>query len=527
MSSLSAKLRATWGVISNRDRTLLVLTASALLAGSLWLLPFWRESPELSHAFVTPLLCLWLLKRSSEEPTLPLNTPWRGLLLATLGVVGMAILAVTALAALAQGIGHTQTAFVLAVSLATFCATVALALDRATPLQMRCNGASLAGAALWLFATPLPPGFFANLTRMLQEQISAGVLHTLLWLGIPVTRHGTILEFAYQSVGVEEACSGVRSLLACLYLGTFLGGILLRGWWPRLALLFYSGALALVANFLRSLTLCLLAHRRVDISGFWHDATAYALLGLSAVAIYGGCVWTARRLHTPAERKYAAISPSWAPFVPQFLGVCALCLAGLVFWRSLPSSANAQRLPDLNALLRLDQPGWGIRENPNVARFSTALNTPHLREVSYYRADTEVTFYFAFWPAGLSTLGSVGLHTPDMCLPGAGWHKRPSAKSSTDFPLANPTRHTFEQDGDVRYIWFWHYFGGQLVEELPNLYPWNLGRFLLRRPVSAQAAQWVVRISSNRPLDTLQHEPLLREFARRLEVAGLAGVPLR
>jgi hypothetical protein len=129
----------------------------------------------------------------------------------------------------------------------------------------------------------------------------------------------------------------------------------------------------------------------------------------------------------------------------------------------------------------------------------------------------------AYWSSHQSTLGSVALHTPDMCLPGGGWTAQPVPPPISRYPLPAPRRFAFDMNGSPEYIWFWHYFDGHPVHQLSGLYPWQLAPLLFHRGVSASAPQWVIRISSNRPLETLLDEPLLNAFVARLRAAGLAG----
>ncbi|MFH1497266.1 MAG: exosortase-associated EpsI family protein, partial [Verrucomicrobiota bacterium] len=166
---------------------------------------------------------------------------------------------------------------------------------------------------------------------------------------------------------------------------------------------------------------------------------------------------------------------------------------------------------------------WRHAPNPGILRFADALNTAHLHEETYLRDGLQVTFYMAFWPAGQSSLGSVGLHTPDLCMPGAGWTMLSPPPAMSSYPLADPRRFSFEKNIYPQHVWFWHFYGGYLVEPLPGLYPWQLAPYLIRRPVSSSAPQWVIRVSANRPLEELAAEPLLREFFERLRATGLAG----
>src|SRR5690606_40034894 len=63
--------------------------------------------------------------------------------------------------------------------------------------------------------------------------------------------------------GVEEACSGIRSLLSCVYAAAFFSAALVTRALNRCVILLLAPVLAIVMNFVRSLLLTLLAHRGV------------------------------------------------------------------------------------------------------------------------------------------------------------------------------------------------------------------------------------------------------------------------
>jgi exosortase len=501
--------------------TALVLMAAA----SLYLWPFWRESSELHHGFAVPWLCLWLFGRSSREPSLA-SGPRTGkgvMLLQALGLllfIGTA--SVTGMAALAQGLEHNQTAFLVACSLTGYLLICLWWLDRRAVPWVRWNGTSLAAALLWLLVVPLPPGTLSRITLFFQDHITAGVLHTLHLLGIPAERWGHVLEIAGQKVGVAEACSGIISLLACLFAGVFLGGLLLSGLWWRLALVMLAAGLAVVMNFFRTLLLCLLVARGHNIDGALHDWSGFLVLVVTSVVLVfiaqAAEDWSRRKPRVAHPSDFGTRSPSlWLPgLAGAVIVMVTLFIASRVERQAGPSSP-----PDLASLLVIDHPDWQRRPDPGVARFAAALNTDILHMESYLRGNTMITFYMAYWPAGLSTLGSVGLHTPDMCLPGAGWSLRPPPAAGGLYPLPQPRRYAFAKDGYPLYVWFWHFYGGYRVEEPSGFLPWQLAPQLIHRPVSSRAYQWVLRVTSNQPLESLIDEPLVQEMFTRVRDARL------
>lgn len=513
-----------WRAFTWAERTALGSVFATIAAVSWYLLPFWRESPELSHGYFAPLCALALLWQSRSESEL--TDGWKpGAVVVCqvlLFVVGLSLAALAALAALAQGLFHSQTAFLIGLAMSVIVLSGTLTLARGPARVLRLNGASLGAALVWWFVVPLPSGTLARFTLFLQDWITAGSVTAVHWFGFAAVRDGNIIRLANALVGVEEACSGIRSLTACLFAGVVLGGLMLQGIPRRLFTVVAAGALAVVTNFVRSITLCLLAAHGVEIKGFWHDATAYAILGATALILFGGCLLLSHaepKATLEQDRSRAVHRPSFAAHL--LLTSAVSLLAILVGVKLAPAPAAERPPPDLERLMTMNDSGWLRRTDESIFQFSTALNTTTLRQETYFRNDTQLTFYVAFWGVNQSTLGNVALHTPDICLPGGGWIPRPIPAAMKHYPLPAPRRFVFEKESFPQHVWFWHYFGGRPVGQTAGLYPWQLGPLLLKRTVSARAPQWVVRVSSNKPLESLMEEPILKEFFTRLRAAGL------
>ena len=133
-----------------------------------------------------------------------------------------------------------------------------------------------AAAAPGPLCSPLPPGTYSRLTVGLQLWVSDGVVRVLGILGIAAHQEGNIIELARGTVGIEEACSGVRSLVSCVFAGVLFSAALVRRPWAR----FLSSRcppLALAMNFIRSLLLTLLVNGGVRVEG--RLARRHGLLG--------------------------------------------------------------------------------------------------------------------------------------------------------------------------------------------------------------------------------------------------------
>ena len=161
-------------------------------------------------------------------------------------------------------------------------------------------------ALIWMLSAPLVDAVENQLSLFLLRKVVAVVSFVFNVLGFPLIREGSTLVLPGDDrVGVEDACSGIRSLTACLFTGTFLAAVFLDRWWKKIALIGAALALAVVTNLMRSLFLTAWAysHGSRSISGTFHDATGYAVLGLTFLGLlallplFNGANW--RRWLTP------------------------------------------------------------------------------------------------------------------------------------------------------------------------------------------------------------------------------------
>ncbi|HEX7631448.1 MAG TPA: exosortase/archaeosortase family protein, partial [Lacunisphaera sp.] len=244
------------------DALAVLVVLGALMAGFIWLLwPEWRTNPDLSHAYFVPFLFVLLVSESRRQGPLRWLPPGGG---ATTAVVvtlaaGFAFFALSGIFAATLAWTHAVVYALLAAALASFLLAGLLILADVRLRLVPFNWISLTAILLWLLVAPLPDGTYARLTLGLQQWISGSVLHALHLLGIPARQHGNIIELARATVGVEEACSGIRSLLSCVFAGFFFAAWLVRRPLGRLVLIATAPLLALGMNFVRSLTLTLMA----------------------------------------------------------------------------------------------------------------------------------------------------------------------------------------------------------------------------------------------------------------------------
>lgn len=513
-----------------------VLLALLPAALSMLLWPQWQNNPDLSHGFFMPLLFLLLLheSRSHGEPRYladgPLKTVafWITLLGGFLGV------GAAGLYAAATGWSHALVLFGLSLSAGLLLCAGLLTLASPAVRLLPFNWPALVAVGLWVLCAPIPPGTYSRLTLSLQLSVSEHVLGALHLLGIAASRQGNIIELANTSVGVEEACSGVRSLISCVFAGFFFSATLVRRPWARALIILLAAPLALIMNFLRSLTLTLLANRGIDITGTWHDLTGFAVLGLTAVVL-GGLAMLLDQ--TPKEDRATSTTATAAHPARSRTGValagglaCTLALGLFFAAKTRPQFDRSRPAPDLAAVLPAAANGWLVETSNDLYQFSGILETEHLIQRTYYKSDAgepvQLTVYLAWWNAGQSTVSSVAMHTPDACWPGSGWSAAPVetprvSLTSGNRPLPVAEVRNFTNGSRPQRVWFWHLYNERPLVYVDPRQPLELIRLVWREGFTRNGTQLFVRVSSNQPWSVLENEPLVREIFTNLKQLGL------
>ena len=140
---------------------------------------------------------------------------------------------------------------------------------------------------VWLLSAPMLSVVEQRLSLFLLNKVTAVVFFVFDTLGLPIEQHGNVLRFPKGEVGVADACSGIRSLTACLFVGTFLGAVFLQRFYKKVLLVVAAMILAVITNLLRSLFLTIWAYNygSESINGFVHDAAGYGVMGLTLVGL--------------------------------------------------------------------------------------------------------------------------------------------------------------------------------------------------------------------------------------------------
>ena len=341
------------------------------------------------------------------------------------------------------------------------------------------------GDATWLRHFAFPIGFFfvavpwvtpieAPVIQGLMRVIAALASETANLFGIPARLEGSLIRVSTGIVGVNEACSGVRSLQTALMIGLLFGELKRLSISRRIALLFAAAAIAFVGNYARAFFLVwIAATQNVSAIDRWHDFAGYSIvaavfvgsLGLAALLGRGppsakpptqnrfGVPWAtpkafASRLAWQAEARDQKTQDRRGRFesrisnleFPRFsFLICALVWlvaieVGSTGWyraheRNLVASTPwtvhwPESAPDFH-FLKLDE------EVRRTLRFdegeAASWNCPPIESVETvdHATPTRITCfaYFFRWKPGRNSALLANLHRPDVCLPAIGWEQ--------------------------------------------------------------------------------------------------------
>jgi exosortase len=511
------------------------LCAAVAAFGAL-LLPQWLHDDDLTHGIFLPFLAVILAVESRRDQSPRFVRPGAGPLAACIFLVlaSLASLAVAVTYAAAMGWSHAMAEFMASAALVLVLCAAWLGFADQRVRFLPLNWAAGVAVILWLFASPPPPGTYGRLASFLQAEVTHGVVWILSAVGIAAFQQGTVIELARTSVGVSEACSGVRSLISCTVAGLFLSAVLVRRPAHRALVIAVSPAIGLAMNFLRSLLLTLLANAGVSIEGRWHDLTGASIIIVTTLLVAA----LAFRLHrfepAPAQARGAdePRRPGRSP-LPGIVAAALLLAAGI--GAALAAAGREQRAspegaPDLAALFPDAPTGWTVQTTPDFDQFSGILHTHALIERVYSHGNSaeseHVTLYLAYWRPGQAPVSLVDTHTPDACWPGTGWEARPvpNAREALDIGsrvLPPAESRLFAHGSFETRVWFWHLYGGRPITFVD---PYSTVRILglaWRYGFGPARDQLFVRVSSDRPWREIASQPLLGQFFENLKPLGL------
>jgi exosortase len=272
-----------------------------------------------------------------------------------------------------------------------------------------------------LIAVPWPSAIETPLIQELMNKVAALTVELLNWSGYSALQRGNIIELSSGSVGVDEACSGVRSLQSTLMAGVFLGGLYDLSWKRRLALVGGALACSLGLNFALAFMLTMIAVRGGhDGLARWHDPAGFAMLLISFAALW----LLAKKLAPAAQEEITPATPRPLPQLPP-----APWAIGLICWLVSVEVATAgwyaAREGSLawRGSLQAQPPrqAEGYREQPVTPGVRQILRCDSVAGAIWRGEGGSLwQFFLIDWQPGRVSARMSKVHSPELCLSAAG-----------------------------------------------------------------------------------------------------------
>jgi exosortase len=326
------------------------------------------------------------------------------------------------------------------------------------------------GAKAWLrhFAFPVVFIFIAvPWPTALETPVIQGLMRVVAWvaaetamlLGTPAQVEGNLIRVSNGLVGVNEACSGIRSFQTALMIGLLFGELKRLSLLRRIALVACAVAIALFANFLRAVFLVqVAATENISEVGHWHDIAGYSIIALvfvatMAIAYLLGRSGTRDR-ESEIRSQQPVVSSQWSVVSGRVLAA-ALCWllfveVGTAAWyriheRNLLSGIRwtvqwPQQAPNFRKL-KIDNEIRAVLRFDEGDAATWTISSP----IDASEPNTVSCSLFAFrWNPGKNSALLANLHRPDVCLPASGW-KQLADHGVRSYPISDsvdlPFRH--------------------------------------------------------------------------------------
>ncbi len=319
-------------------------------------------------------------------------------------------------------------------------------------------------------AIPWPTQMEQGVVHGLMETVAKVNVDLLSLCGVAALRHGSVIELTNGMLGVEDACSGIRSLQSTFMLSLFLGEFYLLKPWQRFVLVGIGAVLAFLSNIARTFFLAWIAQRDgIPAIEQWHDTAGWAVLVSCLVGLWGACLWLEDRTSGvgPASTGRGVAAMPVAIFV-TLVGWCVFVEGGSELW----FRARAKTMP-------LAAP-WGMTW-PEVERMEEIPIPKTAQDLLHYNEGRAVAWqdtsgqkwnlFFFKWLPGQTAALSVKIHRPEICLPASGFVAEGEVRSRLlrVNGVTLPTRAYRFRDGAVPLHVFYCYWDGTVFRDTQEM----------------------------------------------------------
>ena len=320
--------------------------------------------------------------------------------------------------------------------------------------------------AFFLVAVPWPVPLEQSLIQWLMRSVTRICVEALSWAEIPAIQNGNVIEIKTAlgqtaRVGVEEACSGVRSLQTTLMIALFMGELLRFGILRRIVLLAGGLGVAFICNASRAFFLVWVSARSgTDAVAKWHDNVGMVVLFSSLIGVGILCV-----ILNPKREETGDAMPDpglLRPGAPPYKGILIAFAAWLIVVEA--GTEAWYRMAEVHApkvnpwTVRWPTEQTGFRDIPfsdvtrNILKYTDA-HSAMWSDASGLRWQ----MFMLHWAPGRTSVQLARSHGPEVCLTSSGavmtadFGIRPMRIQGVDLPMR---AYTFRAHDQTLYVFY-------------------------------------------------------------------------
>jgi exosortase len=260
-----------------------------------------------------------------------------------------------------------------------------------------------------------------SLTQGLMRAAASVTVEVLGAVGIPAMQHGNLIDLATGTVGVDEACSGIRSFQSTLMGALFLGELYNLSLGLRLMLLSVGIGIAFALNVCRTFLLSWQAAR----GGFealhkWHDPAGFTIAIACFVCLWLLGLWLTRRRKPPATADNPSIGPASLP--GAFTWAMAFCVIFVLLGKEIwYRSHEARRFNFTRWTVSLPTQADAFSQSALPKDQRDALKCDQEQGGSWEESGARWSLWWLRWNfQSMQSLVAARCHKPETCLPASG-----------------------------------------------------------------------------------------------------------
>lgn len=381
------------------------------------LTPGWKLDPELMHGWAVPLLAWYLAYErwagQSRQSASPAIAPTGSKTALGCGLLILAlclpVLEANPFWPLLLWISNTG----------AIIASLGIIMLASGP---RLTRASIIPLAFTYTALPWPSSVQSALAFQLSTYNAQIAAELVSYFGHAAVVTGRIIELSKGIIGIDEACSGMRSLQTVTMVAWFMAALFRLQWKRTVGLFLGAWALAIIGNFIRTgYLIWTLVQTDMATMNERHD-TAGELTLIITLASVGLFAWILSRGSPRAQTKAtvpSARSASESPLLPRYALITLIVMG---------TAEIGTQIWYLQGEVQSDRNNWTFSVPPGWEKATVSPRAKELLAYSHLEGRAQPKdprgyirlAYLIHWSGDVKNMGAGLQHDPTICLPGLG-----------------------------------------------------------------------------------------------------------